>query len=195
MAKFGVEVGQFYVSASGGTFGHYVIDTESRAWCDDIITAPFDKDGWAPEPVVIDAFKLAMVRYTLAPAKPEWAPPIPSNPPIPPLTRPPTNQIEDPTVANPEIFDIVMDEVMHDVINQLKAARARPDVNMEENDASHNRNDWIALITSYVGDAADGVFSKALADADADQKRFEDKLIKVAGLAISAVVLSRTGYC
>ena len=72
--KYGIEVGQIYIAASRNKCGHLVTDVSTFAHCDDVITNPFTPNGFGGNGYRIDAFKLAMVRYTLAEVPPEWMP-------------------------------------------------------------------------------------------------------------------------
>lgn len=71
---YGVTVGQIYIAADGSKCGHLVTDTTTYAYCDDVVTTPFIRDEWKEPGNRIDAFKLAMVRYTLSDTRPEWMP-------------------------------------------------------------------------------------------------------------------------
>lgn len=62
---YGVEVGQIYVAADGGKYGHIVTDVDAFASCGDVVTIPFTASGWGENGNRIDAFKLARVRYCL----------------------------------------------------------------------------------------------------------------------------------
>jgi hypothetical protein len=57
--KYGIEEGQVYISCSGETVK--VVDCETYSWCDDVVVECLTRG------VIyrIDAFKLAMVRYSL----------------------------------------------------------------------------------------------------------------------------------
>ena len=71
--KYGIEVGQIYIAADGSKHGHLVTDTTTFAFCDDVVTKPFDKDGFTTgDNNRIDAFKLAKVRYALVEGSPGW---------------------------------------------------------------------------------------------------------------------------
>jgi hypothetical protein len=59
--KYGIENGQRYVPADGTEGCLIVVDTETYADCDDVVVL----DTKSGEHRRIDAFKLAMVRYTL----------------------------------------------------------------------------------------------------------------------------------
>lgn len=60
MMKYGIEEGQRYIQADGGREVLLVLDTETFAYCGDVVVR--DKAG---EERRIDAFKLARVRYML----------------------------------------------------------------------------------------------------------------------------------
>lgn len=76
--KYGIKAGQIYVAASGLKCGHLVTDVTTYAHCDDVVTTPFDDNGWKEPGNRIDAFKLAMVRYCLADEAPYWMPKPPT---------------------------------------------------------------------------------------------------------------------
>lgn len=59
--RYGIEVGQVYVPADGSKNRLIVRDVVTFADCDDIVV--FDEDQGVERR--IDAFKLAMVRYSL----------------------------------------------------------------------------------------------------------------------------------
>jgi hypothetical protein len=71
--RYGIEVGQIYTAADGSKCGHLVTDVTTFAHCDDVVTTPFTPDGFKGNGNRIDAFKLAMVRYSLTDA-PVWMP-------------------------------------------------------------------------------------------------------------------------
>jgi hypothetical protein len=72
MAKYGIQNGQYYVAADGSQCGHYVVDCERYAECDDVLTIAFDTQGAISEELTrIDAFKLSQVRYYLS-DRPDW---------------------------------------------------------------------------------------------------------------------------
>ena len=77
--KYNIEVGQIYTAADGSKCGHLVTDVTTFTDCDDVVTNPFTKNGFKGDGNRIDAFKLAMVRYGLVDAAPEWMPLLPSN--------------------------------------------------------------------------------------------------------------------
>ena len=70
--SYGIANGQIYLAADGSKSGHLVVDATSYADVNDVIVRPFDPNGFYKERR-IDAFKLAMVRYSLADA-PYWMP-------------------------------------------------------------------------------------------------------------------------
>lgn len=70
--KYGIEVGQIYIAADGSKCGHIVTDITTYADCNDVVTTPFDVNGFGSPYCRIDAFKLAIVRYYLVDAAPEW---------------------------------------------------------------------------------------------------------------------------
>lgn len=72
--KYGIAVGQIYVAADGSKGGHLVTDVTTYAGCDDVVTTPFTASGWKSPGNRIDAFKLAMVRYSLTAEAPAWMP-------------------------------------------------------------------------------------------------------------------------
>lgn len=78
--KYGIEVGQIYIAADGSKCGHLVTDTTTFTSCDDVVTNPFTPDGFKGDGNRIDAFKLAMVRYSLVDKAPEWMPAIGETP-------------------------------------------------------------------------------------------------------------------
>jgi hypothetical protein len=59
--KYGIEVGQVYVLASGANGSLVVVDVESEATRDEVLV----RDTETGEHWFIDAFKLARVRYSL----------------------------------------------------------------------------------------------------------------------------------
>lgn len=73
-----IEVGQIYIAADGGRYGHLVTDTTTHADCDDVVTRPFGVSGWGSDGNLIDGFKLAVVRYSLQTEAPSWMPPTPT---------------------------------------------------------------------------------------------------------------------
>ena len=73
-----IKVGQVYIAADGGKYGHLVTDVTTYTECGDIVTTPFAASGWGEAGNRIDAFKLAMVRYYLAKNLPDWMPDIQS---------------------------------------------------------------------------------------------------------------------
>lgn len=72
--KYGIEVGQIYLAADGSKAGHIVTDVTTFADCDDVVTTPFSASAMGKPGNRIDAFKLAMVRYSLADKAPSWFP-------------------------------------------------------------------------------------------------------------------------
>ena len=58
--KYGIEEGQRYIRADGARGVLTVIDTKTFAHCDDVVVT--DESG---DERRIDAFKLAMVRYSI----------------------------------------------------------------------------------------------------------------------------------
>jgi len=72
--KYGIEVGQIYISADGSKGGHVVTDVTTYADCDDVVTTPFTALEMGAPGRRIDAFKLSRVRYQLAVDKPDWFP-------------------------------------------------------------------------------------------------------------------------
>ena len=72
MNKYGISVGQIYIAADGSKCGHLVTDVTSFADCGDVVTTPFNPNGFKQAGNRIDAFKLAMVRYSLASEAPDW---------------------------------------------------------------------------------------------------------------------------
>lgn len=72
---YGIEVWQIYLAADGSKCGHLVTDVTSFSHCGDVVTTPFAARGWGQAGNRIDAFKLAMVRYSLSPEPPDWMPP------------------------------------------------------------------------------------------------------------------------
>lgn len=74
--RYGIEVGQIYVAADGGKWGHLVTDTSTYGHVDDVVTRPFTSNGFDPDGNRIDAFKLAKVRYVLVDEFPDWMPNI-----------------------------------------------------------------------------------------------------------------------
>lgn len=71
--KYGIENGQVYLAADGSKCGHYVIDCQKHAHCDDVVTKHFSASGIFSGENIIDAFKLARVRYSLCTDLPDWA--------------------------------------------------------------------------------------------------------------------------
>lgn len=78
MVKYGVEVGQIYLAADGGHYGHRVEDVATFAQCDDVVVRAFPGktvDTFADVTRRINSFKLARVRYYLAVKPyPDWVP-------------------------------------------------------------------------------------------------------------------------
>lgn len=73
--RYGVEPGQVYVSASGATYGHYVLEVRDYSgFTSEATTVTFSKNGCDQREAVMDCFKLAVVRYYLADPLPEWVP-------------------------------------------------------------------------------------------------------------------------
>ena len=60
-AKYGIKVGQIYTPADGSNGALIVKDIDMFSKCDDVVVY----DTIAKKERRIDAFKLAMVRYTL----------------------------------------------------------------------------------------------------------------------------------
>ena len=71
MAGPRVKRGEIYLPNSGGFFGHIVLDATDR---DNIVVQPFTRKGKNSETQTIDAFKLAVVRYSRADILPDWIP-------------------------------------------------------------------------------------------------------------------------
>jgi hypothetical protein len=65
----------------------------------------------------------------------------------------------------------------------------------DEFDKGNSRNDWVAYITSYAGDAAEKVRKKTCSSQEEEDRRYVDNLIKVATLAIAAIEAHEKGYC
>lgn len=70
--KYDIEVGQIYIANDGTKCGHIVTDVTTFADCDDVVTNPFTQAGFTGNGNRIDAFKLAVARYSLAVVAPEW---------------------------------------------------------------------------------------------------------------------------
>lgn len=70
----GVENGQVYLSADGGTFGYVVIDAEKYRDINNVIVQGFFPNKVEEFTRDIDAWKLAHCRYYLVEGLPEWAP-------------------------------------------------------------------------------------------------------------------------
>ena len=71
-----INVGDMFIAADGGKYGHLVTDIETYASCDDIVTTPFTEDGLCEDQAGnrIDIFKLTEVRYFKPDVLPEWIP-------------------------------------------------------------------------------------------------------------------------
>ena len=73
--SYGIEVGQIYLAADGGEYGHLVTDVTTHARCDDVVVRAFTRQGFDPNERRIDSFKLAIVRYYLVEGDlPNWIP-------------------------------------------------------------------------------------------------------------------------
>lgn len=72
--KFNIANGQVYIAADGSLSGHLVVDASTYQDVDDVVVRPFTNLGVINETRRIDAFKLAMVRYSLANSIPPWVP-------------------------------------------------------------------------------------------------------------------------
>lgn len=70
-SRYGITVGQIYVAADGSHSGHIVIDVTTYASVGDAVTIPFSHQGQG-NPLRIDAFKLARVRFEQVDAMPDW---------------------------------------------------------------------------------------------------------------------------
>jgi hypothetical protein len=79
MAKYGIQNGQYYIAADGSKHGHFVIDCDKFSSCDDVVTKRFSINGMEENTDRIDAFKLAVCRYSLVEKKPEWLETIDNN--------------------------------------------------------------------------------------------------------------------
>lgn len=77
--KYGIEVGQVYIAADGGHYGHLVVDTTTYAYRDDVVVLPFTEAGFKDNVVRIDMFKLAQVRYYIPDTLPAWVPEVSAN--------------------------------------------------------------------------------------------------------------------
>lgn len=60
VTKYGIENGQMYTAADGSGLTVQVIDADTYAYCDDVVVRNHQGNEYR-----IDAFKLAMVRYSL----------------------------------------------------------------------------------------------------------------------------------
>lgn len=81
-----------------------------------------------------------------------------------------------------------------DVYQAIEAERNRQKAwGSDEFDKGNTRNDWIAYIVSYAGDAAK-VKKKEKSGTEEDM-RFVRNLVKVAALAIAAIEAHEKGYC
>lgn len=77
---------------------------------------------------------------------------------------------------------------MNNIILEITAERLKQKQRDLDNfDKSNTRNDWVAYITSYAGDASAKVFKKTCKEFTRDHKRFRENMIKVAALAIAAI--------
>lgn len=72
--KHNIKNGQIYIAADGSLCGHLVVDSATYQDVDDVVVKPFTNKGLTGEQYRIDAFKLAMVRYSLADSIPPWVP-------------------------------------------------------------------------------------------------------------------------
>jgi hypothetical protein len=84
---------------------------------------------------------------------------------------------------------------MDDILQQIKAERERQIAlahggDTDAFDKKNSRNDWIAYITAYAGDASDKVLKNERNGED-----FRTNLVKVAALAIAAIEAHDKGYC
>lgn len=83
-----------------------------------------------------------------------------------------------------------------DVLGEIAEERTRQKSwGADDFDKSNSRNDWIAYITSYAGDAAAKVRKKELLSDEEEARRFRQNMLKVATLAIAAVEAQDKGYC
>lgn len=80
------------------------------------------------------------------------------------------------------------------VVEEVKRERERQLQWSDGFDRGNSRNDWIAYIASYSGDAADKVIKKEKGTSFEDNMRFRSNMIKVAALAIAAVESLDKGY-
>ena len=95
------------------------------------------------------------------------------------------------------IPDRTIDESADIPVDVWEAVMAERDKQKEwgaDFDRSNSRNDWIAYITSYAGDAAAKVRKKELQGAD-DDVRFTANMLKIAALAVAAIEAHEKGYC
>lgn len=72
-----IKVGDIFIAADGGKYGHLVIDVDKYSYCDDVVTIPFTaSDGLEIKEREnrIDQYKLKEIRYFLPPSIPSWIP-------------------------------------------------------------------------------------------------------------------------
>ena len=83
---------------------------------------------------------------------------------------------------------------MTSIIDQIESERSKQK-GFDDFDKSNTRNDWVAYITSYAGDAAEKVKKKELNSQAEEDHRFRDNMIKVAALAVAAIESHDNGSC
>lgn len=72
--EYDIENGQIYIACDGSKCGHLVTDVDTYAKSGQVVTTPFTVNGFMAPGNLIEAFKLAMVRYYLVDSPPDWMP-------------------------------------------------------------------------------------------------------------------------
>ena len=70
----GIKVGDIFIAANGGTYGHLITDVTTFSYCDDVVTTPFTHNGLEKEKAGnrIDFYKLTQIHYYRPNVLPEW---------------------------------------------------------------------------------------------------------------------------